>query len=168
MQVNATVPEGSSTLELYFASSQAGDQMLTVRGLDMAPASQTIKVASGDAASISWGVDGNQEVGRPQDAQIRQSFTPEGGLKVTILDNYGNPITAERDVTIVATKADGGEAGALLGATTVKTVNGVATFTDISIDYAHPEQGFGGQGIYDISVTSGDLTSDYSQPVYIG
>lgn len=90
---------------------------------------------------------------QPSDAELGTTIAP--GIQVAIQDSAGNTVTGAGDP--VTLDLDAGSAdGSLTGTTTVDAVNGVATFTDLSID----EPGTG----YTLRATSGQLTAATSQP----
>ncbi|HEX6746985.1 MAG TPA: Ig-like domain-containing protein, partial [Longimicrobium sp.] len=84
---------------------------------------------------------------QPSNTAAGAAISP--AVQVTIQDGFGNTVTSATDnVTIaIGTNPSG---GALGGTATVAAVNGVATFSDLSIDKA-------GMG-YTLAATSGSLT----------
>ena len=75
-------------------------------------------------------------------------------ITVQIVDQFGNPTTSTANVTLVIGTNPGG--GTLSGTTTVAAVNGVATFSNLSIDKT-------GTG-YTLTAASSGLTGATSSP----
>jgi hypothetical protein len=83
-------------------------------------------------------------------------------VQVTVTDASGNAVTGFTGTVTIAIGHNGGTvtAGTLSGTTTVAVVNGVATFSDLSIDQL-------GNG-YTLVVTAGGTTGAESAPFNIG
>jgi hypothetical protein len=83
-------------------------------------------------------------------------------VQVTALDAVGNPATSFNGLVTIAIANNGGVAmrGTLSGTTTVTAVNGVATFSDLSID--QPGNG------YTLQAVASGLTGAMSAPFNIG
>jgi hypothetical protein len=84
------------------------------------------------------------------------TITP--AVKVTVVDELGNPVTTYNGAVTIAIGHNGGllVPGTLSGTKTVNAVNGVATFSDLSIDQA-------GNG-YTLVVTSAGVAPAESTP----
>ena len=81
------------------------------------------------------------------------------GLTVSVADASGNLVTSfNGNVTIAVSSNPGG--GELSGALTATAVNGVATFTGLSINVASPG--------YTLEATSGGLTAAITTPITVG
>lgn len=90
---------------------------------------------------------------QPMGTVAEGSITP--AVEVTIQDGLGNAVTGATDaVTVVVGTNPGG--GTLSGTTTVNALNGIATFSDLSID----QIGVG----YTLVATSGTLPNTTSDP----
>ncbi|HET7789921.1 MAG TPA: hypothetical protein VFK78_03915 [Gemmatimonadales bacterium] len=83
-------------------------------------------------------------------------------VQVTVTDASGNPVTTFSGPVTIAIGHNGGlvAAGTLSGTRTVNAVNGVATFSDLSID--QPGNG------YTLVVSTGGVVSAESAPFNIG
>jgi hypothetical protein len=89
-------------------------------------------------------------------------FTIKPPVKVTAVDDQGNPVTTFTGSVKMAIGHNGGLLlpGKLCGTTTVAAVNGVATFSDLCID--QPGNG------YTLSATASGLAGAESSPFNIG
>jgi len=89
-------------------------------------------------------------------------MTIQPAVRVTVLDALGNPATSYNGPVTIAIGHNGGllVPGTLSGTTTVTAVNGVATFSDLSID--QPGNG------YTLVVSGLRLTDAESAPFNIG
>jgi len=102
-------------------------------------------------------------------AKLTFAIQPSGGIagsplttqpEVTVQDLYRNTVTSyEGSVTLAITYGSGLSGTALSGTTTVRVVNSVARFTDISIDVAIPG--------YQLTAMSDSLESATSRPFTI-
>lgn len=93
---------------------------------------------------------------QPGGAQVNQPLVPQPVVQVQ--DNFGNVVTSfNGPVTLAIANNPGG--GTLNGTATVNAVNGVATFSGLSI--SQPGSG------YTLKATSGSLTPAISQPFNI-
>ncbi len=122
----------------------AGVQSLTASDTG-APAllsgSASTTLTAGPAAGLAFTVE-------PSAAVAGTAITPD--VKVGSVDAFGNPVmTGTHSVTLALSNNPGG--GTLSGTTTVAAVNGVATFSDLSLDKA-------GTG-YILAASSAGLTS---------
>jgi uncharacterized repeat protein (TIGR01451 family) len=80
-----------------------------------------------------------------------------GPITVAVVDQFGNTVTTSNQLVTLSIAT--GPAGAVLeGTTTVRAVNGVATFTNVSVSVA---------GTYTLKATGGKLTPDFSNPFTI-
>ena len=89
-------------------------------------------------------------------------LTTMNPVRVAVTDDLGNTLTGFAGTVTIAIGHNGGllVPGTLKGTTTVSVVNGIATFTDLSID--SPGTG------YTLKVTGTDLTGAESAPFAIG
>jgi len=108
---------------------------------------------------------------RPQATQLafttQPSTTPplmtiKPAVKVTALDAAGDPVTSYDGPVTITIGSNGGllMPGRLYGTKTVTAVNGIATFSDLSVDQM-------GNG-YTLSVTASGLAGAESKPFNIG
>jgi len=101
-------------------------------------------------AACSWGLAALAFTTQPVGAGPGEVFTPQP--VVAIQDNFGNTVTgATGAVTLSITPGTDTEGATLSGTTTVNAVNGVATFTNLSVD---PLVSY-----YSLTATSPDYTS---------
>ena len=89
-------------------------------------------------------------------------MTIQPAVQVTVLDALGNPVTSYNGPVTIAIGHNGGllAPGTLSGTKTVNAVNGVATFSDLSID--QPGNG------YTLVINGPTLTGAESAPFNIG
>jgi len=89
-------------------------------------------------------------------------MTIQPAVQVTALDAFGNPASGFNGPVTIAIANNGGllMKGTLFGTKTVTAVNGVATFSDLSID--QPGNG------YTLQVTASGVTGAESRPFNIG
>jgi hypothetical protein len=89
-------------------------------------------------------------------------FTIQPAVRVTVVDDLGNPAPSYTGAVTIAIGHNGGMVmpGTLSGTKTVAVVNGVATFSDLSIDQA-------GNG-YTLQATASGLTGSASAAFNIG
>lgn len=97
---------------------------------------------------------------QPQRTLPFETITP--AVRVTVVDDLGNPATSFNGPVTIAIGHNGGFVlpGTLSGTKTVTAVNGVATFADLSID--QPGNG------YTLVVTAAGTTGAVSAPFNIG
>ena len=97
---------------------------------------------------------------QPQRTLPFMTITPP--VQVTVVDELGNPVTSFTGAVTIAIGHNGGMLlpGTLSGTKTVTAVNGVATFSDLSID--QPGNG------YTLIVSGPGVTSSESAPFNIG
>ena len=124
--------------------------------------SRDVEVTSGATASVSFAV--TCEAGpavriaftvQPSTTKANSTITP--AVQVTAFDAQGNRATSFNGLVTIAIGRNGGgllTPGRLSGTKTVRAVNGVATFSDLSIDRG---------GDYTLRVTSSGLTGAESQ-----
>ena len=104
-------------------------------------ASNSFNITAGPAAQLAFGQ-------QPTSAPAGASLTP--AVTVLVQDAFGNTMTSNSsNVTLALTTNPGG--GTLSGTTTMAAVNGVATFSNLSLNLA-------GSG-YALTATDGSLTS---------
>ncbi|HEX8384538.1 MAG TPA: cadherin-like domain-containing protein, partial [Rubricoccaceae bacterium] len=131
---------GAKTLSVTFRT--AGSPTLTVTDVDVAGLTdtETVAVSAGSPAQLAFTV-------QPSNVVAGAAISP--AVQVTILDGFGNVVTGATDNVTVAigTNPSG---GTLSGTTTVAAVNGVATFSNLSVNLV-------GTG-YTLTASSGSLT----------
>ena len=89
--------------------------------------------------------------GQPSNAAVGQTISP--AITVAVVDAKGNTITANNTQVVTLAIASGPAGTKLLGTTTVRAVNGVADFSNLSLSLA---------GTYTLTATGGALTPDSS------
>ncbi len=89
--------------------------------------------------------------GQPSNAVVGQPISP--AITVAVVDAKGNTITTNNTQLVTLAIASGPAGAKLLGTTTVRAVNGVADFTNLSLSLA---------GTYTLTATGGTLTPDFS------
>jgi hypothetical protein len=128
-------------------------------GFVLTASSGTLTPADSAAFSVSAIPTRLGFIQQPSGGQVQTPLSPR--LVATILDGTGNTVPSFNGPVSVALTPGAGTPGAILGGnTTVGAVNGIATFTDLSIDRA-------GTG-YVLAVTSGALLPATSAPFAIG
>jgi uncharacterized repeat protein (TIGR01451 family) len=91
--------------------------------------------------------------GQPSNTVAGKAISP--AITVAVVDQYGNTVTTN-NTQLVTLSIYSGPRGARLGGTiTVRAVNGVATFTNLTLNVA---------GTYVLEATGGRLDPDYSNP----
>lgn len=150
-----------------FADLSAGDHFVELSGVAAnctvsGGSSRTATVPSGGTASVNFSVSCTAPPAtrlvfsvQPSDAEPGARIEP--AVRVTALDAQGNRATGFSGlVTIAIGRNDSGLLfkGSLSGTTTVRAVDGVATFSDLSIDR---------EGTYTLLVTSSGLTGAESE-----
>ncbi len=86
--------------------------------------SSAFNITPGTAAKLAFTV-------QPANTAVGAAISP--AVKVVVQDALGNPVTTSNAVVILGTGTNPGS-GTLSGTKSVAAVNGVATFTDLSID----------------------------------
>jgi hypothetical protein len=102
--------------------------------------------------TVSCAPTGLKFVAQPSNSTVNQSVAPS--VTVETVDGSGNLVSSSAPVTLVLGNNPGG--GTLAGTLTEPAVNGVATFSDLSIN----EPGFG----YTLAASSTGLTGATSNP----
>ena len=152
---------------LTFTDLSAGDHTVELSGVAdnctvSGGSSRTATVPSGGTASVSFSVSCTAPPATRLVFTVQPSDAEPGGriepaVRVTALDAQGNRATGFSGlVTVAIGRNDSGllTKGRLSGTTTVRAVDGVATFSDLSIDR---------EGTYTLLVTSTGLTGAESQ-----
>jgi uncharacterized repeat protein (TIGR01451 family) len=103
-------------------------------------------------AGPSTGVDIE---GQPSDGVVDHRIRP--AITVAVVDANGNTVP-DSDIWVTLSIASGPTGAMLGGHTTVRAVDGVATFRDLTLNIA---------GTYILTATAGDLTPDFSIPFTI-
>jgi hypothetical protein len=100
-----------------------------------------------------WGFEifGVDIHGQPSNAVVGQPISP--AITVAVVDAKGNTITTNNTQLVTLAIASGPAGAKLLGTTTVRAVNGVADFTNLTLSLA---------GTYTLTATGGTLTPDFS------
>ncbi len=162
-----TLKDGGSTgTTLGSAPLTGGACTITTTTLTVGTHANIVAVYSGDstfAGSNSSALDPAQVVNPGAPAQLAFTTQPGGGQPgvvwgtqpvVTVQDAFGNTVTnSTASITLAITEGTptSGGPGTLGGTKTVAAENGVATFSDLSIDTAG--------AAYQLTATSGSLTS---------
>jgi hypothetical protein len=89
--------------------------------------------------------------GQPSNAVVGQPISP--AITVAVVDAKGNTITTNNTQLVTLSIASGPKGAQLLGTTTVRAVDGVADFTNLTLSLA---------GTYTLTATGGALTPDFS------
>jgi hypothetical protein len=89
--------------------------------------------------------------GQPSNAVVGQPISP--AITVAVVDAKGNTITTNNTQLVTLAIASGPAGAQLLGTTTVRAVDGVADFTNLTLSLA---------GTYTLTATGGALTPDFS------
>ena len=89
--------------------------------------------------------------GQPSNAVVGQPISP--AITVAVVDANGNTVTTNNTQLVTLAIASGPAGAKLLGTTTVRAVNGVADFTNLTLSLA---------GTYTLTATGGALTPDFS------
>lgn len=138
---SVTIPAGSNTVDFYYRDAVAGTPTIRAAATGLNSGLQTETITPAPAAMLAFTT-------QPGGAVSGMAFTTQP--VVAVQDAAGNTVTSYVGNVTVAITAGTGNAGATLsGTTTVAAVNGVAAFTDLSID-------FNGNG-YRLDVTSDAL-----------
>jgi hypothetical protein len=126
--------------------------------IDKAGTGYTLTASSG---SLSPAVSAPFAISPGAPARLAFTVQPSGGTagkpfttqpEVTVQDHFGNKVTGyEGSVTVGVTYASGPSLSKLSGSTTVKVVDSVARFVDLSVNRTYPE--------YKLTATSGSLDS---------
>lgn len=120
----------------------------SVTGLQGSPATFTLNVSPAAASKVVF-------LTSPGASNAGSPLAPQP--QVTVVDAFGNTVTSATNAITLAIQPGTGTAGAVLsGTTTVSAVNGIASFTGLSIDKA-------GAG-YCLQATAAGLTSSCSPP----
>ena len=82
---------------------------------------------------------------------VGQPISP--AITVAVVDAKGNTVTTNNTQLVTLAIASGPAGAKLLGTTTVRAVNGVADFTNLTLSLA---------GTYTLTATGGALTPDFS------
>ena len=89
--------------------------------------------------------------GQPSNALVGQPISP--AIAVAVVDAKGNTVTTNNTQLVTLAIASGPAGTQLLGTTTVRAVDGVADFTNLSLSMP---------GTYTLTATGGALTPDFS------
>ena len=110
-------------------------------------------VATSSPATVTAGATMLEFTVQPVGAKAMSAFATQP--VVTIEDAFGNIVTSSTATVTVDINSTGTPGAVLYGETTVKAVNGVATFTSLSIDLAG--------SYYTLTATSDGLSSASSE-----
>jgi autotransporter-associated beta strand protein len=107
----------------------AGDQTVTATDVDtgLLTGSTTITVTPAAADHLVF-------LQQPTDTAAGQTITP--AVMVAVVDQFGNVVTGDNSDTVTLTIGNNPSGGTLSGTLTVAVVNGIAAFSDLSIDQA--------------------------------
>jgi uncharacterized repeat protein (TIGR01451 family) len=139
--VNSSTTPGTVLTDTATVSPTTDDTNLGDNTLSL---STTVKTATG--------VDIH---GQPNNALAGQ---PIGPVEVAVVDANGNTIVGSKPTPVTLSIYSGPKGAVLEGQTTVWSVNGVATFTNLALNEV---------GTYVLTATSGKLTPDFSNPFTI-
>ncbi len=151
--VGTITPSGTSYVQ-YTSNAftvTAGSHTIAFVGLNPKGGDNTAFL---DQVSIQTAPVGVDIHGQPHNAQAGQSIGP---VTVAVVDGNGNTIPNTR-IAVTLSIYSGPKGGVLEGATTVWSVNGVATFSNLVLNKA---------GTYVLEATSGKLTPDISNAIAI-
>ncbi len=124
--LSVIITTGTSDATFYYRDSAVGTPIITAASVGLNSGTQTETIVPGVAVSLDFTT-------QPAGALPGQVFGTQP--VVVIKDTAGNVVTTATDnVTLAITSGTGNAGAALSGTTTVAAVNGVATFTDLSID----------------------------------
>ena len=126
---------------LSIEKAAVGYTLEATSGTLVSATSATFAVTPGTPTGLDF-------IAEPSSVQMGNAIAPP--VRVAIVDSYGNTVTGASGIVDIAILSDPG-GGTLSGTTSVGTVNGVASFTDLSIDLE-------GDG-YTLEATSGGLGS---------
>jgi hypothetical protein len=107
----------------------AGNQTVTATDTATASITGSASVAVNPAAA-----DHLVFLQQPTNTAARQTIAP--AVKVAVVDQFGNVVTSDNSDTVTLSIGTNPSGGTLSGTLTVTVVNGVATFSDLSIDLA--------------------------------
>lgn len=139
---SVTIPAGSNTARFNYKDTISGTPTITAAATGLNNGSQTETITPAAPTKVAFTT-------QPSGAAAGLPFTTQP--VVTVQDAAGNTAATYAGDVTVAIKAGTGNAGAVLSGTlTVTAVDGVATFTGLSID-------LNGNG-YRLDATSGALT----------
>ncbi|MEI6607825.1 MAG: glycine-rich domain-containing protein, partial [Verrucomicrobiota bacterium] len=119
-----TIPNGSSSATFTYTDTKAGTPTLTAAYGGLTPAMQQETVTVGAAAKLEFTT-------QPGGGTAGSAWTTQP--VVTVQDAYGNTVT-DSSAPITLTIKSGTGTGTLSGTTTVDAINGVATFSGLSLD----------------------------------
>jgi uncharacterized repeat protein (TIGR01451 family) len=144
--VDAITPKSTSYALYTTASFTVTAGSHTIQFVGVGAGGSTALLDQVSIQTVPTGVDIH---GQPHDAVVGQSIGP---VVVAVVDANGN--TVPDSDQLVTLSIDSGPNGAVLGGqTTVQAVNGVATFTDLTLNVA---------GTYTLKATGGKLDPDFS------
>ncbi len=143
----ATVQNGIATFSNLVIDT-AGSYTLTAASGALTSAQTTLTVVGPPV-----GVDIH---GQPSNGVVGQLIG--GPITVAVVDANGNTITTNNTQLVTLAIATGPAGAKLGGTTTVAAVNGVATFTNLTLNLP---------GTYTLTATGGTLTADFSNPFTI-
>ncbi|MHA7285291.1 beta strand repeat-containing protein [Arthrobacter sp. MDT3-44] len=149
-----TIPEAATSTTLYYADTAAGTPTLTVTGANLTSAAQQQTITAAAPAQVQF-------LQNPTNVRKGVPFSPT--ITATIVDQYGNRTTSTAAATLELRTSTGatGARGNLGGSTTVNAVNGIATFTGLTV-------GGPASGPYTLLATSSLLTSGLSSVFIVG
>lgn len=125
-----TTVNGVARFNALYINKAGTDYTLTAASDNLVPViSAPFKISAAEASKLAFAV-------QPSGGVAGSPFATQP--ETTVLDHFGNPVTNySGSVTIAITF--GSTSGAVLsGKTTVPVINGIARFTDLSIDKTYP------------------------------
>ena len=118
------IANGASTASFYYKDTVDGNPTLNVSYTGWTPATTTFTIGSASAKKLAFIV-------QPGRTTAGDSITP--AVQVEVQDIYGNRVTSSSlPITVLIGNNPGG--GTLAGGGPLNAVNGVATFSDLSIN----------------------------------
>jgi uncharacterized repeat protein (TIGR01451 family) len=140
VQENPTTPAGTVLANSLSVSPVTDDRN---------PGNNKATLRSTVTAGAPAGVDIH---GQPSDTVAGQPIRP--AVWAAVVDAYGNTVTTS-DPWVTLAIATGPAGATLGGTTTVRAVDGIAVFADLTLNEA---------GTYTLTATGGTLTPDFSNP----
>ena len=126
----ATTVNGVARFNALYINKAGTDYTLTAVCDALMPAvSAPFKISAAEASKLAFTV-------QPAGGTAGSPFTIQP--EAAVLDHFGNPVTNYSDPVTIAITFGSTSGAVLAGKTTVPVINGIARFTDLSIDKAYP------------------------------
>jgi Ricin-type beta-trefoil lectin domain-like len=145
--------DGAPTLAgIYTMVNASSGQVLDDDGAEYGNGTLVIDYPALGNGNQDWYFSAGVDIhGQPSNAVVGQPISP--AITVAVVDATGNTVTANNTQLVTLAIASGPAGAKLLGTTTVRAVNGVADFTNLTLSLA---------GTYTLTATGGALTPDFS------